>query len=227
MIGIIGKKLGMTQIFNEAGQQVPCTVIEAEPNPVVQVMDSAKVGYASVQLGYGRQRVRRESGPKERTPRGRRATRAEVGHARKAGLEAPPAVLRSFRLDDAPGKNAEIPTYNVGDVIKVDIFTPGERVKVTGTTKGRGFQGVVKRHGFGGGPNTHGNTRHRKPGSIGPGTDPSRVIKGKRMPGHYGAERHTQTNLRIERIDAERNLIYIRGSIAGPKNGIVLVRKQG
>jgi len=100
-------------------------------------------------------------------------------------------------------------------------------VKVTGTSKGRGFQGVVKRHGFGGGPNTHGNTKHRRPGSIGPGTDPSRVIKGKRMPGHYGAERHTQTHLRVERIDASRNLIYIRGSVAGPTNGIVMIRKQG
>jgi large subunit ribosomal protein L3 len=226
MIGIIGKKLGMTQIFNEAGQQIPCTVIQAEPNPVVQVLEKDKMGYAAVQLGFGRQRVRRESKPGERDPRGRRATKAEVGHAKKAGLDAPPKVLRSFRIDDAPGK-AEIPTYTVGDVIKVDIFTIGERVKVTGTTKGRGFQGVVKRHGFGGGPNTHGNTKHRRPGSIGPGTDPSRVIKGKRMPGHYGAERHTQSNLRVEKIDAERNLLYVRGAIAGPKNGIVMVRKQG
>ena len=117
-------------------------------------------------------------------------------------------------------------TASVGDVIKVDIFTPGELVKVTGTSKGRGFQGVVKRHGFGGGPNTHGNTKHRRPGSIGPGTAPSRVIKGKKMPGHYGAERHTQINLRVEKIDAERNLIYIRGAVAGPTNGIVMVRKQ-
>jgi large subunit ribosomal protein L3 len=227
MIGIIGKKLGMTQIFNEQGQQIPCTVIEAEPNPVVQVIAKETNGYAAVQLGWGRQRLRRESGPKERTPRGRRATKAELGHAKKAGLDAPPRVLRSFRLDDASGRDPEIPTYNVGDVIKVDIFAPGDRVKVTGTTKGRGFQGVVKRHGFGGGPNTHGNTKHRRPGSIGPGTDPSRVIKGKRMPGHYGAERHTQTNLRIEKIDADRHLIYVRGAVAGPTNGIVLVHKQG
>jgi large subunit ribosomal protein L3 len=227
MIGIIGRKLGMTQIFNEAGHQVPCTVIQAEPNPVVQVLDKATMGYASVQLGYGRQRVRRESKPGERTPRGRRATLAEVGHARKAGLDAPPKVLRSFRIDDAPGGDAEFPSYKVGDVVTVGIFSVGERVKVTGTTKGRGFQGVVKRHGFGGGPNTHGNTRHRKPGSISPGTDPSRVIKGKRMPGHYGVERHTQTNLRVEKIDPERHLIYVRGSVAGPRNGIVLVRKQG
>jgi len=110
--------------------------------------------------------------------------------------------------------------------VNVSIFAPGEMVKVTGTSKGRGFQGVVKRHGFGGGPNTHGNTKHRKPGSVGAGTDPSRVIKGKRMPGHYGAARHTQINLRVEKVDAERNLIYIRGAVAGPTNGLVLVRKQ-
>ena len=117
--------------------------------------------------------------------------------------------------------------FQVGDVITVGVFAEGDTVKVTGTSKGRGFQGVVKRWNFGGGPNTHGNTKHRRPGSIGAGTDPSRVIKGKKMPGHYGAERVTQTHLRVEKIDAERNLIYIRGSVAGPKNGIVLVRKQG
>lgn len=227
MIGIIGKKLGMTQIFNEQGQQVPCTVVEAPPNPVVQVLTPERSGVAAVQLGYGEQRVARESKGRERKPRGRRATRAEVGHAAKAGLSAPPHILRNVRLDDAPGKNPEIPSYSVGDTITVGIFEPGEQVKVTGTSKGRGFQGVVKRYGIGGGPNTHGNTKHRRPGSIGPGTDPSRVIKGKRMPGHYGAARHTQTHLRIEKVDAERNLIYIRGSIAGPTNGIVLVRKQG
>jgi large subunit ribosomal protein L3 len=227
MIGIIGKKLGMTQIFNEAGQQIPVTVVEAPPNPVVFVNEKERMGYASVQLGYGEQRTRRASKSGARTPRGRRATKAELGHATKAGLEAAPHVLRSFRLDDAPGKNPETPSYKVGDVVKVDIFTPGERVKVTGTSKGRGFQGVVKRHGFGGGPNTHGNTKHRRPGSIGPGTDPSRVIKGKKMPGHYGAARHTETNLRVEKIDLERNLIYLRGAVAGPTNGILLVRKQG
>lgn len=224
MIGIIGRKLGMTQIFNENGEQVPCTVIEAEPNPVLGVTDKAAAGFASVQLGFERQRTTREDGG--RKPRGRRATKAELGHAKKAGLEYAPYVLRSFRLDEPGNAKIEIPTYNVGDSVKVDVFAPGETVKVVGTTKGRGFQGVVKRHGFGGGPNTHGNTRHRKPGSVGPGTDPSRVIKGKKMPGHYGAERHTQIGLRVEKIDAERNLIYVRGSVAGPKNGIVLVEKQ-
>ena len=227
MIGIIGKKLGMTQIFNEAGQQIPVTVIEAEPNPVTKVVSKEQAGFAAVELGYGQQRNARENAKGERTPKGRRANKAELGHAAKAGLQYAPRVLKSFRLDDAQGKNAQVPTYNVGDKIDVSIFAVGERVKVTGTTKGRGFQGVVKRHGFGGGPNTHGNTKHRRPGSIGPGTDPSRVIKGKKMPGHYGAERHTQASLRVEKIDAERNLIYIRGAIAGPSNGIVLVKKQG
>ena len=186
MIGIIGRKLGMTQIFNEQGHQVPVTVIEAEPNPVVAVPDPAKTGYVSLQLGMGQQRLARASAKGERTPRGRRANQSAIGHAKKAGLEIPPAVLRSVRLDDARSKDAEVPTYKVGDVVKVDVFKPGDAVKVTGTSKGRGFQGVVKRWGIGGGPNTHGNTKHRRPGSVGPGTDPSRVIKGKKMPGHYG-----------------------------------------
>src|ERR1700712_501660 len=113
MIGIIGTKMGMTQIFNEIGQKIPCTVIVAEPNPVVQVMETSKAGFASVQLGHGVQRLRRESKGKERTPRGRRATKAEVGHAKKAGLDAPPQVLHSFRTDDAQGKNPEVTTYAV------------------------------------------------------------------------------------------------------------------
>jgi large subunit ribosomal protein L3 len=226
MIGIIGKKLGMTQIFNEQGQQIPCTVVEAPPNPVVQVLTAETAGVSSVQLGYGEQKLARENKKGEKTPRGRRANKAVVGHAAKAGLASAPRVLKSFRLDDGP-KSAEVPTYNPGDKVTVEVFAPGDQVKVTGTSKGRGFQGVVKRHGFHGGPNTHGNTKHRRPGSIGPGTDPSRVIKGKKMPGHYGDHRHTQTHLRVEKIDAERNLIYIRGSVAGPTNGIVLVKKQG
>jgi len=227
-IGIIGRKLGMTQIFNEQGQQIPVTVIEAEPNPVVAVTTSEN-GVPGVQLGMGTQRLARDGG---RTPRGRRAPKAVVGHAKKAGLEAPPAILRGFSLAAPKGgvkrgsKPAEAPSYKVGDTVKVDIFAPGEIVKVTGTSKGRGFQGVVKRYGIGGGPNTHGNTKHRRPGSVGPGTDPSRVIKGKKFPGHYGAERHTQIGLRVELVDIERNLLYVRGAVAGPTNGIVLVRKQ-
>ena len=227
MIGIVGKKLGMTQIFNEAGQQIPVTVIEAPPNP----------GRRGHRPGEGRLRVgaarARHVASSSRVEEGRGRRRRDiarrwpaVGHAKKAGLEAPPRVLRSVRLDEPGNAKAQIPSYNVGDVVKVDVFAVGDTVKVTGTSKGRGFQGVVKRHGIGGGPNTHGNTKHRRPGSIGPGTDPSRVIKGKKMPGHYGDARHTATHLRVEKIDAERNLIYVRGSVAGKAGGIVVVRKQ-
>ena len=115
----------------------------------------------------------------------------------------------------------------LGDAITVDIFAPGERVKVTGTTKGRGFQGVVKRYGFRGGPASHGSTRFRRPGSLGPGTDPSRVIKGKKMPGHYGAVRHTETGLEVVKVDVERNLLFVRGAVPGPSRGVVTIRKQG
>ena len=136
MIGIIGKKIGMTQIFDAAGMQIPCTVVEATPNPVTKIVTTASEGFAAVELGHGTQRTARESKKGERTPKGRRANKAELGHAKKAGLDAAPKVLRSFRLDDAPGKDADknIPTYNIGDVITVGIFTPGEYVKVTGTS---------------------------------------------------------------------------------------------
>jgi large subunit ribosomal protein L3 len=199
--GLIGRKLGMTRVFAEDGTAVPVTIIEAGPCRVVQVRDGG------IQLGFGARRATRTS-------------KAQLGHAKKAGLEAAPQVLRTFGAGsgDSPAPGAEI---------KVDIFAAGERVKVTGTTKGRGFQGVVHRHGFGGGPATHGNTRHRKPGSISPGTDPSRVIKGKKMPGHMGAARHTELGLTVVKVDAERNLLFIRGAIPGARNGIVTVAKQG
>jgi large subunit ribosomal protein L3 len=202
--GLIGRKLGMTRVFAEDGAAVPVTVIEAGPCRVVQVGTAGEGQF--VQLGFG-----------SRKPR--RATKAELGHAKKAGVEAAPRVLRVF-----PAADAETPAP--GAEVKVDIFAPGELVKVTGTTKGRGFQGVVHRHGFGGGPASHGNTRHRKPGSISPGTDPSRVIKGKKMPGHMGAERHTELGLRVVKVDAERNLLFVRGAVPGAKNGIVTVAKQ-
>ncbi|MBC7898128.1 MAG: 50S ribosomal protein L3 [Cytophagaceae bacterium] len=225
MLGIIGKKLGMTQIFNAQGQQIPCTVVEARPNPVVQVIghEFDKPGFAALQLGYGTSRTAREPKKGEKKlPKGHRANTASLGHAKKAGLGAAPRMLRSFRIDDMP----TAPEYKAGDTIDISIFAVGEYVKVTGTTKGGGFQGVVKRYGIGGGPNTHGNTKHRRPGSIGAGTDPSRVIKGKKMPGQHGNVRHTQINLRIEKVDTERNLLYIRGSVSGATNGIVMVRKQ-
>lgn len=198
--GLIGRKLGMTRLFAEDGTAVPVTVIEAGPCRVVQVRSEA------VQLGFGAKKAAR-------------ATRAEVGHAKKAGLEAAPQVIRNFPVAGDPPEP--------GATLTVGIFSAGEMVKVTGTTKGRGFQGVVHRHGFGGGPATHGNTRHRKPGSIGPGTDPSRVIKGKKMPGHQGAARHTELGLRVVRVDEGRNLLFVRGAIPGARNGIVMVAKQG
>jgi large subunit ribosomal protein L3 len=195
---------------------------------VVKVTTREQAGFAAVELGYGAARVARPSAKGEKaSPRGRRASQSAVGHAKRAGLEVPPSVLRSVRLDDKSNPGAEVPTYNVGDTVTVGAFQPGDMVKVTGTSKGHGFQGMVKRHGAGGGPNTHGNTKHRKPGSVGAGTDPSRVIKGKRMPGQYGNVRHTQINLRVVKVDGDRHLLYIRGAVAGPANGIVLVRKQG
>ncbi|MGH7594120.1 MAG: 50S ribosomal protein L3 [Gemmatimonadales bacterium] len=197
--GIIGRKLGMTRVFATDGTAVPVTVIEAGPCHVLQVREAA------AQLGWGR-----------KTPA--RATRAEVGHAKAAGLDFAPQVVRSFPLHGAD--------VALGATVTVAIFAAGDLVKVTGTTKGRGFQGVVHRYGFHGGPATHGNTRHRKPGSISPGTDPSRVIKGKRMPGHMGAERHTELGLTVVKIDAERNLLFVRGAIPGSRNGIVTVAKQ-
>jgi large subunit ribosomal protein L3 len=197
--GLIGRKLGMTRVFTDDGSSVPVTVIEAGPCRVLLVKDGA------VQLGYG-------------AALPQRTTKAELGHAKTATLEAAPKVLREF------GNNEQ--SYKPGDTVTVGIFAPGELVKVTGTTKGRGFQGIVHRYGAGGGPGSHGNTRHRKPGSIGAGTDPSRVLKGKRMPGHMGAERHTELGLRVVKIDAERNLLFVRGAVPGARHGILLVNKQ-
>jgi large subunit ribosomal protein L3 len=205
MSAIIGRKLGMTQIFDENGTVVPVTVIEAGPCPVVQVRTAEKDGYSAVQLGFGAQKDNR-------------ATKAEKGHAIKAGLEKAPRVLKEFQIADAP---------EVGGVVTVDGFERGGKVKVTGVTKGRGFQGVVKRHGFGGGRASHGATRvHRGPGSIGAGTNPSRVIKGKKMAGHMGDVQQTVRNLLVAKVDAERNLLYVRGAVPGPINGVVYIQKQ-
>ena len=198
--GLIGRKLGMTRVFADDGTAVPVTVIEAGPCHVLQVRE------AQAQLGWGR-----------KTPI--RATRADLGHAKAVGLDFAPQVIRSFPLNGAE--------LTPGATVTVDIFAAGDLVKVTGTTKGRGFQGVVHRYGFHGGPATHGNTRHRKPGSISPGTDPSRVIKGKKMPGHMGDVRHTELGLTIVKVDAERNLLFVRGAIPGSKNGIVTIAQQG
>ena len=205
MDGIIGRKVGMTRIFDETGNQIPVTVIEAGPCPVTLVRSVETDGYAAVQVGFG-------------TKKARRATKAEVGHAAKAGLEATPQVLREFRITTDQ-------TMEVGQSLTVEQFQPGDRVRVTSNTKGRGFQGVVKRHGFAGRPGSHGHPESRSPGSIGPGTDPSRVIKGRRMPGRMGGTRHTVINLQVVRVDAERNLIFVKGGVPGARDSFVFVTK--
>ncbi len=205
MNGIIGRKIGMTRLFEESGRVIPVTVIEAGPCPIVQVHEGARGGKA-VQLGFGAKK------PKS-------ATKALVGHVKRAGVDTAPAVLRSVPLPE--GAEA-----TPGDLVTVQIFEPGDQIKITGTTKGRGFQGVVKRYGFKGGPASHGSTRYRNPGSMGAGTDPSRVIKGKRLPGQMGNVQQTQMGLSVAKVDADRNLLYVKGAVPGPIKGIVLIRKQ-
>jgi large subunit ribosomal protein L3 len=206
MAGIIGRKLGMTQIFSDAGAAVPVTVIEAGPCPVVQIRGGEAEGYTALQLGFDAQRAKR-------------ASRAEVGHAQTAGLDYAPRTLREFRVASTEG-------YEVGQKLTVEQFQEGDKIRVTGTTKGRGFQGVVKRHGFRGRPGSHGHPKKRNPGTLGPGTNPSRVIKGRKMPGQMGAAQQTVRNLRIERVDADRNLLYIRGAVPGARNSLVFIRKM-
>lgn len=205
MAGLIGRKLGMTQIFGDAGAAVPVTVIEAGPCPVTQVKTRETDGYDAVQLAWGARKAAK-------------AKRAEAGHAKRAGLEYTPHTLREIRVGE-PGE------YQIGQSLTVEQFAAGDKVKVVGTTRGRGFQGVVKRHGFRGRPASHGHPKKRNPGTLGPGTNPSRVIKGKKMPGQMGDAQHTLRNVRIERIDAERNLIFVRGPVPGARNSLVVIKK--
>jgi len=205
MAGLIGKKIGMTRIFNDEGVQVPVTVIEAGPCPVVQMKSEERDGYRAVQVGFGAQKANR-------------ATRPELGHAATAGLEAAPRLMREFRL----GSDEE---YEVGQQLTVELFEAGDLIKVTGKSKGRGFQGVVKRHGFRGRPAGHGHPMSRTPGSVGLGTDPSRVIKGKKLPGRMGGERTTIRNLQVVRVDGERNLLFVKGGVPGARDGYVLISK--
>jgi large subunit ribosomal protein L3 len=205
MKGIIGRKVGMTRIFNEDGKVVPVTVIEAGPCPVVQVKTEDHDGYDAIQLGFG-------AGKEGRT------NKPLMGHFRKSGA-APVRLLREVRLDDASGVEA-------GSQIKADIFKVGERVKVTGFSKGKGFQGVVKRWGFRGGPDSHGSKAHREPGSIGQCATPAKVWKNRRMPGHAGHRRVTVTNLEVVQVDPERNLIAVRGAVPGHVRSYVLVTGQ-
>jgi large subunit ribosomal protein L3 len=202
--GLIGKKIGMTQVFDENGAAIPVTLIEAGPCFVTQVRTAEKEGYTAVQLGF------EEIKPK-------RLTGGELGHLKKNNLP-PMRFLREFR-----SKTLEL---KEGDVLKVDVFGVGEKVDVVGTSKGRGFQGGVKRYHFRGGPKTHGQSdRERAPGSRGSGTTPGRVYKGARGPGHMGDDRVTSQNLKIAIVDVERNLLGVRGAVPGPRGGLVLIKE--
>jgi large subunit ribosomal protein L3 len=203
MLGIIGRKVGMTQVFNEKGDAVPATLIEAGPCPIVQVKTMDKDGYAAVQLGFGEKREKN-------------LTKPVTGKFKKSGV-AVKAMLREFRIEDG----AE---YQAGQEIKVDQFEIGKNVDVVATSIGRGFQGTRKRHKFTGGRATHGCTTHDQPGSIGASAFPSRVIKGKRLPGRMGGKRVTMKNLQVVAVDPEQSLLVVRGSIPGPVRGFVLVR---
>lgn len=203
MKGLIGKKVGMTQLFDDAGKAVPVTVIKAGPCYVTQVRTVEQDGYSAVQLGFEETKPQRMTG-------------GELGHLKKNDLPLL-RILREFRTNDE---------VEVGQPLTVEVFEEGERVDVVGKSKGRGFAGVVKRYGFSGGPKTHGQSdRHRAPGSIGAGSTPGRVFKGKRMPGRMGNDTVTSQNLLVARIDPENNLIAVQGSVPGPKNGLVMIKE--
>ena len=201
---IIGKKVGMTQIFDEAGKVIPVTVIEAGPCVVVQKKTEENDGYESIQLGF--QNIKEH-----------KLTKPEQGHIKRAGVAAK-KHLKEFRLDDTSA-------LNVGDELKADVFTEGDRVDVTGTSRGKGFAGVIKRHGAGRTPTSHGGGPvHRHAGSMGSGTDPSRIFKGKMGAGHMGAEKVTIQNLDVVKVDPALNIIAVRGAIPGPRGGIVYLK---
>jgi large subunit ribosomal protein L3 len=203
--GLIGKKLGMTRVFTEDGRWVEVTVLEAGPCTVVQRKTKEQDGYDAVQVGYGEVK---ES----------RCTKPQLGHFAKAGIE-PKRVLREFKL----AGDGEL---NPGDELKADIFEVGERVDVSGTSKGKGFAGTIKRHGFGGGPGGHGSHFHRAPGSIGQAATPSKVYKGKKLPGQMGNKKVTVRNVEVVNVDLDRNLILLRGCVPGANGGTVTVYKR-
>ena len=204
MAAIIGKKIGMTQVFTEDGTRVPVTVIEAGPCPVTSVRDPERDGYSAVQLAFGEL-------PEHKL------TKGELGHLKKADA-GPLKTLVEFRDPDTE--------HAIGEVLTVEQFEPGQRVKVSGVAVGKGFQGTIRRHNFGRGPVSHGSHNVRAPGSIGASADPARVFKGMRMPGRMGGRRVTQRRLEVVEVDAERNLLLIKGAVPGPRNGTVEVRSD-
>lgn len=201
---ILGKKIGMTQIFNEKGKVIPVTVIEAGPCSVVQIKTKETEGYNAIKVGFG-----------EITEK--QLTKPQKGQFIKTNI-VPKKFLREFRLTEI--------TYNVGDEIKADIFAEGEYVDITGTTKGKGFQGVIKRHGQHIGPMAHGSMYHRRPGSMGSTSTPGRVFKGKKLPGHMGVETVTIQKLEVIKIDVDKNLLLIKGSVPGAKGSILKIKNS-
>lgn len=203
-IGIVGIKRGMTRVFTEDGVSIPVTVVEADPNRIAQLKTTDVDGYEAVQITTGSRKANR-------------ITKAEAGHFKKAGVEAGRG-LWEFRVNSLDG-------FEVGGEVKVDIFEAGQKVDVTGTSKGKGYAGAIKRWNFRGQDSTHGNSlSHRAPGSIGQNQTPGRVFKGKKMSGHMGAERVTVQTLEVVRVDAERNLLLIKGAVPGATGGDVVVR---
>jgi large subunit ribosomal protein L3 len=203
MIGLIGKKLGMTRTFEEDGRSIPVTVIQAGPCVVTQVKSEATDGYCAVQMGFGVKKAKNTPMPMQ-------------GHFRKAGTDPLRSVVE-FRVEEGE-------EYKLGDTLNVDLLAKAELVDVTGTTKGRGFSGNIKRHGHHRGPAAHGSKNVRASGSIGMHTFPGRVLPGKAMPGQYGNKQQTKKNLKVVAVDQERNLILVKGSVPGHKNGIVFIR---
>jgi large subunit ribosomal protein L3 len=207
---IIGRKVGMTQIFEEDGERVAVTVIEAGPCPVTAIRETERDGYSAVQLAFGVTRERRLSKP-------------ELGHLKKAGA-SPMRRLAEFRRE----RDDDAPELKIGDTVRVaDLFEKGQRVKVSARSKGKGFQGTIRRHNFHRGPVSHGSHNVRAPGSIGASATPARVIKGVKMPGQMGNRRVTQRGLEVLDVDVERNLLIVRGAVPGPIGGLLEIRSEG
>ncbi len=203
--GLLGKKLGMTRMFTDDGRWIEVTLLEAGPCMVVQRKTEEHEGYEAVQLGFGKMKERRVTKPLQ-------------GHFAKAGV-SPVRTLREFRVDKAT-------ELKPGDEVRADIFKAGDRVDISGTSKGKGFAGGIKRHGWSGGPGTHGSNFHRRPGSVGQSADPGHVIKGKTLPGHMGAAGVTTQNLEVVNVDVTKNLIVVRGAVPGAPGGLVVVKKS-
>ena len=203
--GILGKKIGMTQIFEENGNVIPVTAIQAGPCVVIQKKTKENDGYSAIQLGYGEAKQKQ-------------VTKPEKGHFLKVNLTLK-KYLKEFRLENSED-------YSVGDEIKADIFNAGEKIDISGISKGKGFQGVIKRHNAHRGPMEHGSMYHRRPGSMGATTTPGRVFKGKKLPGHMGNEKVTIQNLTVVNIDAEKNILLVKGAVPGQKGGLLYITES-